>query len=69
MCVCEKDKATASRALHTRVYGTSNTATLRIHSDELKNKNDNNVTARLKNKGFNSCTDVVLSSLLCLLYL
>ncbi len=27
-----------SRALHTRVHGTSNTATLRIHSDELKNK-------------------------------
>ncbi len=23
---------------HTRVYGTSNTATLRIHSDELKNR-------------------------------
>ncbi len=40
VCVCEResDKATASRALHTRVYGTSNTATLRIHSDELKNK-------------------------------
>ncbi len=38
--VCVRDKATASRALHTRVYGrpTSNTATLRIHSDELKNK-------------------------------
>ncbi len=31
------DKATESSALHTRVYGTSNTATLRIHSDELKN--------------------------------
>ncbi len=38
VCVCVRDKATASRALHTRVYGTSNTATLRIHSDELKNK-------------------------------
>ncbi len=42
VCVCEsvreRDKATASCALHTRVYGTSNTATLRIHSDELKNK-------------------------------
>ncbi len=38
VCVFVRDKATASRALHTRVYGTSNTATLRIHSDELKNK-------------------------------
>ncbi len=38
MCVCERDKATASCALHTRVYGTPNTATLRIDSDELKNK-------------------------------
>ncbi len=36
--VCERDKATASRALHTTVYGTSKTATLRIHSNELKNK-------------------------------
>ncbi len=36
VCVCETKKA--SRELHTRVYGTSNTATLRIHSDELKNK-------------------------------
>ncbi|MGL6080994.1 MAG: hypothetical protein ACRC4N_00525 [Gammaproteobacteria bacterium] len=38
VCVCVCDKATASCALHTRVYGTSNTATLLIHSDELKNK-------------------------------
>ncbi len=38
VCVFERDKATASPALHTTVYGTSNTATLRIHSDELKNK-------------------------------
>ncbi len=38
VCVCVRDKATASRARHTRVYGTSNTATLLIHSDELKNK-------------------------------
>ncbi len=38
VCVCVRDTATASRALHTRVYGTSNTATLRIHSDELKNR-------------------------------
>ncbi len=43
VCVCgvcerERDKATASRALHTTVHGTSNTATLLIHSDELKNK-------------------------------
>ncbi len=38
VCVRVRDKATASRALHTRVYGTSNRATLRIHSDELKNK-------------------------------
>ncbi len=37
-CVCVWDKATVSRALHTTVYGTSNTATLLIHSDELKNK-------------------------------
>ncbi len=37
VCVCVWDKDTASRALHTTVYGTSNTATLRIHSDELKN--------------------------------
>ncbi len=37
VCVCVCEKATASRALHTRVYGTSNTATLLIHSDdELK---------------------------------
>ncbi len=35
VCERERDKATASRALHTRVYGSSNTATLRIHSDEL----------------------------------
>ncbi len=28
----------ASHALHTRVYGTSNTGALRIHSDELKNR-------------------------------
>ncbi len=27
------------------------------------------VTARLKNKGFNSCTDVIMSFLLCLLSL
>ncbi len=38
VCVRERDKATASRELHTRVYGTSNTATLRIHLGELKNK-------------------------------
>ncbi len=38
VCVCVRDKATASSASHYRVYGTSNTATLRIHSDELKNK-------------------------------
>ncbi len=37
VCVCVGvwDKATANRALHTRDYGRSNTATLRIHSDEL----------------------------------
>ncbi len=41
VCVCEWERerqSYASPALHTRVYGTSNTATLRIHSDELKNK-------------------------------
>ncbi len=37
VCLCETKRRRDVR-LHTRVYGTSNTATLRIHSDELKNK-------------------------------
>ncbi len=36
----EKSKVTASRVLHTRAYGTSNTGALRIHSDDLKNSTD-----------------------------
>ncbi len=35
--VCVRKPRRAVRR-HTRVYGTSNTATLRIHSDELKNR-------------------------------
>ncbi len=36
-CVCVRKLRRAVRR-HTRVYGTSNTAALRIHSDELKNR-------------------------------
>ncbi len=35
--VCDRKPRRAVRR-HTRVYGTSNTAALRIHSDELKNR-------------------------------
>ncbi len=39
VCVCEREtKLRRAVRLNTRIYGTSNTATLRIHSDELKNK-------------------------------
>ncbi len=38
VCVCVCVCVSVSVCVHTRVYGTSNTATLRIHSDELKNK-------------------------------
>ncbi len=37
VCVCVRKLRQVVR-LHTRVYGTSNTATLHIHSEELKNK-------------------------------
>ncbi len=37
VCVCVRKPRRAVRR-HTRVYGTSNTAALRIHSDELKNR-------------------------------
>ncbi len=37
VCVCVRKPRRAVRR-HTRVYGTSNTATLLIHSDELKNR-------------------------------
>ncbi len=37
VCVCVWKPRRAVRR-HTRVYGTSNTAALRIHSDELKNR-------------------------------
>ncbi len=39
VCVCVREtKLRRAMRIHTRVYGSSNTAILRIHSDELKNK-------------------------------
>ncbi len=39
VCVCARvRKPRRAVRRHTRVYGTSNTAALRIHSDELKNR-------------------------------
>ncbi len=40
LSLSEKPKSTASCVPHTRAYSTSNTAVLRIHSDELKNSTD-----------------------------
>ncbi len=40
LCAWDESKVTASRALHTRAYCTSNTGALRIHSDDLKNSTD-----------------------------